>query len=533
MPNYIPATVVKVLKDVPLDSSYSDTVLFSSEGAQTSFFEGKVKYTFNQFTYQRVNSSVASPRIPFSVRVPRIADDLYDCNYIMFQNSNFGNKWFYAFIKQVNYINPNNTEIIYEIDSFQTWWYSCSFLPCFVEREHIENDVAFVNTVPEPTEIDYYRVNPSQFWSDYFTGSYIVVVCAYFDGIEAEFTTPGVYGGIFSGGCVYYTEASNVERLIEILKLIDLKGKGSNIISIYTSTIAPALTSGANVQKVTTAIKKETTNILGYAFKNKKLLCYPYRVFKLRTTTGEEIELRPELVNDNNLVVNLHFCESTAPRVVCVPSYDGLITNWDKSLEFNEVVQCGWSSNVFANWMAQNMGSYAISNLSATLNSLTNVATSAISLGVGGARGGIVAGSTASSAISSATSQANNQLSWLDEGIKQYMKGSVPVGKIISGSANYTIGRTGFECVEYCVNEKCAERIDQFFDMYGYATNQIKIPNLLSRPIYNYVKTQNACIKGSAPVQSMDIIKSIFNNGVRLWHGDFVGNYSLNNRGGE
>lgn len=61
------------------------------------------------------------------------------------------------------------------------------------------------------------------------------------------------------------------------------------------------------MQKVTTTIKKETTNILGYAFKNKKLLCYPYRVFKLRTTTGEEIELRPELVNDNNLVVNLHF----------------------------------------------------------------------------------------------------------------------------------------------------------------------------------------------------------------------------------
>ena len=40
MPDYIPATVVKVLKDVPLDSSYSDTVLFSSEGRQSSFFEG-------------------------------------------------------------------------------------------------------------------------------------------------------------------------------------------------------------------------------------------------------------------------------------------------------------------------------------------------------------------------------------------------------------------------------------------------------------------------------------------------------------
>ena len=116
MADFVPSTIVKVLKDVPLDSTYSDTIKFTSVGAQTAFFSGKAKYSFTDFTYQRVNSSVSAPRGPRSIRVPRVADDLYDCNYVMFQNANYGTKWFYAFIKQVNYINPNNTEIIYELD---------------------------------------------------------------------------------------------------------------------------------------------------------------------------------------------------------------------------------------------------------------------------------------------------------------------------------------------------------------------------------------------------------------------------------
>ena len=128
MPEYIPNTIVRLLENVPFDSTYSDTILFTSVAEQTNFMQGKAKYSFNNFTYQRVNSSVAAPRIAYSVRVPRVADDLYNCNYLMFQNSNYGSKWFYAFIKQVNYINPNNTEIIYEIDVYQTWAFDFEIL---------------------------------------------------------------------------------------------------------------------------------------------------------------------------------------------------------------------------------------------------------------------------------------------------------------------------------------------------------------------------------------------------------------------
>lgn len=38
MADFVPSTIVKVLKDVPLDSTYSDTIKFTSVGAQTAFF---------------------------------------------------------------------------------------------------------------------------------------------------------------------------------------------------------------------------------------------------------------------------------------------------------------------------------------------------------------------------------------------------------------------------------------------------------------------------------------------------------------
>lgn len=52
MPEYIPNTIVRLLENVPFDSTYSDTILFTSVAEQTNFMQGKAKYSFNNFTYQ-------------------------------------------------------------------------------------------------------------------------------------------------------------------------------------------------------------------------------------------------------------------------------------------------------------------------------------------------------------------------------------------------------------------------------------------------------------------------------------------------
>ena len=81
-----------------------------------------------------------------------------------------------------------------------------------------------------------------------------------------------------------------------------------------------------------------------------------------------------------------------------------------------------------------------------------------------------------------------------------------------------------------CPSLEEAVKLDQFFDMYGYATNAVKVPNEDSRESWNYVKTDNVIINGSMPVQDMAVIKAMYNRGVRFWHTTDVGNYSLSNR---
>ena len=103
-----PNSDVYILKGVPLDRSYNHTLLQSTETAQYNTFYSYRKYTLTNQSYQRAGKG--------KIRVALLADNLYDCNYIMFKNTSYGSKWFYAFINSVDYINDNATEINYTID---------------------------------------------------------------------------------------------------------------------------------------------------------------------------------------------------------------------------------------------------------------------------------------------------------------------------------------------------------------------------------------------------------------------------------
>ena len=82
----------------------------------------------------------------------------------------------------------------------------------------------------------------------------------------------------------------------------------------------------------------------------------------------------------------------------------------------------------------------------------------------------------------------------------------------------------------YSIKEQFARRIDNYFSMYGYATNELKVPNLNNRTNWNYVKLIGANILGDIPQSDLQAIKNIFNNGVTLWHNPstFL-DYSQNN----
>ena len=142
------------MKDVPLNNTYTDTMWFENASSQWTHFKTRVDtedgMVFPVNTYQRVNKN--------SCRLQVSADDIYNYNYMMFQNTNYGNKWFYAFITSVDYINNAVAQINYEIDVMQTWAFDYKLGQCLVEREHSATDVAGDNIEPEPFDVGVYVI---------------------------------------------------------------------------------------------------------------------------------------------------------------------------------------------------------------------------------------------------------------------------------------------------------------------------------------------------------------------------------------
>ena len=146
MINIIPQSEVRLLK-TPLEKDSEHTLNFSSLNDQTAYFLSKTVKTYTDFTYVRDNQTIV---------VDGSYDSIYTCNYLMYRNNGFNNKYFYAFITKMEYVSENSTRIYFEIDSMQTWFFQINFNQVFIEREHVSNDTVGLHTVPENVELGDY-----------------------------------------------------------------------------------------------------------------------------------------------------------------------------------------------------------------------------------------------------------------------------------------------------------------------------------------------------------------------------------------
>lgn len=146
MPYIAPNSTVYLLHDVPLDSSYKHTIFWSSALQQQQWFQGKTiaHGAFGAMAYVRPSTGI--------IRIQQIADALYPVNYMMYRNTSYGSKWFYAFVDEVIYINDNTTEIRFTLDQLQTWYFEANFRPCLVERNHASVDTLGSSVTVEPIE---------------------------------------------------------------------------------------------------------------------------------------------------------------------------------------------------------------------------------------------------------------------------------------------------------------------------------------------------------------------------------------------
>lgn len=182
-----------ILLNVPI-TDYQNQILFNDSKTQYDYFYSKrITEPIDNFNYQRTTGVIA---------YPKQYDEIYNCNYCMFQNEEFSDKWFYAFVRNMRYINNGRTDLEIEIDVFQTWFLQCNFKRCFVEREHVTDDAIGHNTVPEGLELGEYVVNNVKKYDAMNDMYFIIQTTEWTSGDTKPLATN--YGGIYyAGRCIY------------------------------------------------------------------------------------------------------------------------------------------------------------------------------------------------------------------------------------------------------------------------------------------------------------------------------------------
>src|SRR5690606_22356576 len=94
---------------------------------------------------------------------------------------------------------------------------------------------------------------------------------------------------------------------------------------------------------------------------------------------------------------------------------------------------------------------------------------------------------------------------------------------------DYGNGYTGVYVIKKQIKQEYINQLTDFFNIVGYKVNRVKIPNFHTRKYWNYVQTANCNIIGNFNNEDLTELKSVFDNGITLWHTDDVGNYALEN----
>lgn len=516
-----PKTNVKILKNIPLDNTYTNTILFTNRSDQYNFFSSKIKYNLTNYTYQRVKRGW--------MRVGISAENLYDCNYLMFQNTSFGDKWFYAFITSVEYVNNECTEIEFEIDCMQTWNFDYSLKHCFVAREHVTSDNIGEHLLPEPVELSEYIYNDYTPVHSMNEMAVIVSVCDT-DG-ESRGTA---YDGIYGGATLFAFNGNDYNGVNGVIN--NYIQRPDAIVSIYMlpkfligdipsgEHILPATTSAKIVTKEIPAIST-TDTLKGYKPKNNKLYTYPYNFLSVDNSCGSSLALRYEFFQNLTPVLEINGTITQPVSVGLRPcSYKGL-RGYDslggyaslntELLQLSSYPICSWNVDSYQAWIAQNAVPLA-------LQSATKLINNGINMGAIGGVGSMVGvGSTLVNEVGSTLSQYYTASIQADQCRGSFNNGGV---NVVAGKQQFYYGRC-------CITPECAKSIDNFFDMFGYTCNLTKIPNRKARPHWSYVQTKGCIIGGSIPSDDERTICEIYNKGITFWvKGNEVGNYSLDNR---
>ena len=517
-----PQTELRLLK-CPLEEDNKHQLTFSNATAQYTYFNGLTHLTADNFTYQRKDSII---------RFPEHIDNLIGYNYVMYQNEAYTNKWFYAFITNMEYVNDHMTNITIKTDCFQTWQFDIIYKKSFIEREHVNDDTISKHSVPEQIETgDYVCGSTATIWSG---NSTYIIIGATKQPSEIGLNMDRYYNGIFSG-CQYIAFDSTLGAG-NYLRAMDALGIGDAVVNVFLaptglcgnvsfSTISIDIGGG---QTITTKCGKvpmsnsavlldtslsiyQPTNLNGYTPKNNKMFMWPYCYFYVSNNAGQDVEYRYEDFVNNVAQFKTYGSLTPGCSIRTYPVNYKNYTDVSGKEHFNSGITapkypvCSWTTDLYKNWATQN-----------TLNLGFSTVGSATAILGGGAMllsgVGIPAGL---GLVASGVGMAGNL-------VKEYYQHSFTPpqaqGNVNSGDVVYSSDKMSIQYFKMTIRKEYAEIIDNYFSTYGYKVNLVKIPNVTGRLNWNFVKTVDCNLEGNIPQADLDELKGMFNRGVTFWH---------------
>lgn len=553
-------TQVRLLK-VPLENDYKHTLYFSNTTDQANYFLGKTAFYRQDFSYQRKEGYI---------RYPGHYDELKYCNYLMYQNANeYDNKWFYAFITRMEYKNEETTFIYFETDVIQTYLTDYTIMPSFVEREHVVDDTAGAHTLPETLETGDYICNNVEKYTTLNNCGIVLATTLILETTESYVDEHnklmsagggGKFNNIYSGMRYYYfenktkansansdnTQMPTIYDLNSVIMYAANFAQSEGLISMFYAPkvvlqnnykvssvqyfssdlsfqVCQILPSDGEYYDLWQAAAKPST-LNGYTPRNKKLLSYPFSFMNVDNNGGAAATYKYELFASSNIYFTIEGALSPGGSIRILPyAYNGVLeaVNYSEGLTGAKLPICNWTTDVYTNWLTQN----AINERGEWANMFQQAG---MNIGGGASQTGWVGALQGTIQTTGEAFQLiNNQVT------RKEIHSLIPPtvnGNVNAGDVNFAADNATFTVYQMSVKKEYARVIDDYFDMYGYQCNRVKIPNKEHRENWWYTKTIGVNIDGDIPGDDIQKIKNCYDQGITFWKTPAnIGDYTKSN----
>lgn len=549
-----PNSVIQLFQGINLDNRYMHTIYFASVSAQDSWFASRVTANFQAQSYTRYTRN--------QVKIQCDVTSILGCSYMRFLNDRAGDKWFYAFINAVEYVNENTALVTYEIDVMQTWFIAGgSVRPCMVLREHVNDDTFGLNLEEEPIGSEIYDSDYLDKFDSLFndlTGAYDTSVVIRTTGKDSETGHNYISQGLFDGTKYRFERVAHGGTGVNVADTLDrLLGSWSagqqqeEVIDMYTVP-TNLTTQGNDFQEFALTLTRPTTYDQ-YTPKNNKLFMYPYSYLVCTTHNGQSGMYRWEYFDGSSVEFRAMGTCASGGQVIMYPrAYNGQEENFDCAVTINDFPKNAFNYDAYQAWIA-NGGKVKLENaqeitdlkgiavkanfLQTQTANVSQAIDSTLKGGIGLMTGNPYLAFQGELGVASAGFATARNIAETKAYLKEAQNKINYQWKDARYRPNYTIGTStpalavGARYLNYYyyhvhVRDDEAKRLDDFLSCYGYAVDRVKAPNITGRRYWNFVQTKDAVIAGAMPASAKEAIGRIFDGGITFWHnGDQIGNY--------